>query len=209
MYTTIRSSREKYDDAYALSGGVDLLERTTEISDPVALESATVEENVEDRRATMRANLDKLLNYDRRSEIETAEPVEEKVETELKTESPEVVSMSDEDIRPTSTTMQFGNDGKETVFKDMEREKEGAKYKLNGKGKALVIMYAVAVVVVLALIILNTGVLTVLSGLRTAKAETLSERKAEAAELYERIENISSDEYVINLAEEELHMVRG
>ena len=198
MLTTIRSSKSSYETGSY--GGVDVLERKSHVDVSMPEKDETMEET----RLRMRENLDRLLNYDRVSTVEYAPVEEEPVET--KVEVQEIVNVSDEDIRPTSTTMQFGPDGKETVFKDMEREKESSSYKLNGKGKAVVILYALAVVVVLALIILNTGVLSVLSNMRSAKAATLAEKQEQVAAIYEKIEEVSSDEHVIKLAEEGLDM---
>ena len=54
-----------------------------------------------------RKNLDKLLNYDRYSEeVETVTEITDSAAVA----SPAPTSFSDEDIRPTSTTMQFGED---------------------------------------------------------------------------------------------------
>ena len=212
MTTTIRSSRNGLDQETYSYGGVDLLERRGGAVPSVQPETDETESQTRER---MRMNLERLMNFGKEETVDSAADTaiaetasEEAIDTA--TVNDEVVNVSDDDIRPTSTTMQFGNDGKETVFKDMAKQKEEeSAYKLNGKGKAVVILYAIAVVVVLALIILNTGVLSVLSRMNSAKAETLIEKQGEVAALYQEIDEVSSDEYVIRLAEEELHMVRG
>lgn len=212
MTTTIRSSRNG-SETETYSYGVDLLERRGAEVSSVQAETSETEEQTRER---MRHNLERLMNFGKEETVASA-AADAAVNADVKTAeisdhavlTNEIVDVSDDDIRPTSTTMQFGNDGKETVFKDMAKQKEESSYKLNGKGKAIVILYAVAVVVVLALIILNTGVLSVLSRMNSAKAETLVEKKNEVAALYEEIEEVSSDEYVIRIAEEELNMIRG
>ena len=211
MTTTIRSSRSGLDSEGYSYGGVDLLTRRETEVPSVQPETNETEEQ---KRTRMRQNLERLMNFGREDTATVVDEVAVSEETKAEgvsdtTLTNEIVDMSDEDIRPTSTTMQFGNDGKETVLKDMEKQKDEAAYKLNGKGKLVVFLYALAVVVVLALIILNTGVLSVLSQINSAKAETLAQKQGEAAAIYNEIEEVSSDEYVIRLAEEELHMTRG
>ena len=208
MTTTIRTSRSGLESE-TRSYGVDLLERRGADFSSVQPEITETDAQTRER---MRQNLERLMNFGR-EETAVAEETSAAVSVATATEevsdsslSGGIVDMSDEDIRPTSTTMQFGNDGKETVFKDMAKQKEESAYKLNGKGKLVVALYAIAVVVVLALIILNTGVLSVLSRMNSAKAETLAQKQGEVAALYEQIEEVSSDEYVIRVAEEELHM---
>ena len=99
----------------------------------------------------------------------------------------------------------------EGVYNDMARTREEAKesYKLNAKGKIIVALYALAVTVILALIIINTGVLaSIKNGNNSLRAE-ISGLTAESEALAGRIETVSSDEYVINVAENEYNMIKG
>ena len=66
------------------------------------------EESTEEASLRMRENLQKLLNYDRYTEtVQDSVAVVE--ETPVETVVEETACL-DEDIRPTSTTMQFGDD---------------------------------------------------------------------------------------------------
>ena len=176
------------------------------------------DETDEEARLRMQRNLNRLLNYDRVEEepapaaVETVEavaapaaPVQEEVPFV------ETVAMEEEDIRPTSTTMQFGDGETDGVYNDMARTREEAKesYKLNAKGKIIVALYALAVTVILSLIIINTGVLaSIKNGNNSLRAE-ISGLTAESEALAGRIETVSSDEYVINVAENEYNMIKG
>jgi hypothetical protein len=142
-----------------------------------------------------------LLNYDRYSEV-----VEDSVETPVEDASAllsEPVATKDEDIRPTTTTMQFGDADSDQIYNEMYREeKESSGYKLNGKGRLVVVLYALAVTVILALIIINTGVLARLGGAKEAKVAELNGKIEQYQELTSNIESISGNEYVIGKAEE-------
>ena len=203
----ITTTRRSYEMASAYEGnrsaaGVDLLER------PRAYEEynhAPITEDLSEAKER-RKNLDKLLNYDRYSEqVETVSEVVDSVAVAAP------AAFSDEDIRPTSTTMQFGDADLEQMYKEMNRASEQTSegYKLNTKGKIVVAIYAVIVTLIFALIVVNTGVLTVLSRANEVKAGELAEKQAEFSALTSEIESISSNEYVLEVAQNELGMVKG
>ena len=74
------------------------------------------------------------------------------------------LNSSEEDFRPTSTTMQFGDDNIEELREEMRKSEEEIQgYHLNSKGKIAVIIYSMVITVIFALIILNTGLLARLS----------------------------------------------
>lgn len=201
MITTRRSNG--FDTTESARGGVDVLERRASINTETAPER---EESMEETKARMQRNLDRLLNYDRYSEMEAEEtaviadaPTEEKTET---------VAMSDEDIRPTTTTTQF-IDGDPQIFNDAEKSKEERKsaYRLNAKGKLVVVLYALVVMVILALIVLNTGVLKSLSKDIATLDESYRAQAAAVSAQAAEIAEISSDAYIARFAESELGMI--
>lgn len=203
MITTRRSNG--FQAAESARGGVELLERG--IKD-YAESAPQREESMVEAKARMQRNLDRLLNYDRYSEIEAEEKnavIEDapKAETEAKESA-----YSDEDIRPTTTTTQF-IDGDPQIFNDAEKSKEERKegYRLNAKGKLVVVLYALVVTVILALIILNTGILKSLASDNAALTETYQARVSAVAEQRALIDEISSPEYIMNVAENELGMI--
>lgn len=211
MVTTRRSSENvnAYDNSSS-QGGIQLLERPQARAEYAV--KAPIKEKVNDSaKERMQKNLDRLLNYDRYSEqVEDVAVEEQNVQAPVAPVAEPVNSvLADEDIRPTSTTMQFGEDVEQIreEMNKMDTESEGS-YKLNGKGKLAVILYSLAVAVILALIIINTGVLASLSGATSAKAELLRETEVKYYKLTEEIENISSSDYVINVAENEYGMVK-
>lgn len=209
MVTTRRASTNSASSVLerSTSGGVDVLERRTPALDEFM--SSEGNETVDQAKARMRGNLDLLLNYDRYSETvvdETNSPAVEEVASVVE----ETVAMQDEDLRPSTTTMQFGDAvDADQIMNEMRREeKEVTGYKLNAKGKLVVVLYSLAVAVILALIIINTGVLARLSGARQTKTAELSSKIEQYQQLSEDINNISGNEYVIGKAEE-LGMVKG
>ncbi len=183
---------------------IDVLERRN----PSMFEETESRESLDAEREKMHRNLNLLLYGDTAEQevTETAEEVAEDTAPEIQAEA-----RSDDDIRPTSTTMQFGDGDVSNVYNDMERSKEQEKtsYKLNGKGKFVVALYALTVMVILALIVLNTGVLASLKRTNEARVETLNSRIAEYNALTERIDAISADDYVVSVAQNEYGMVKG
>lgn len=207
MVTTRRASTEITNSAYdrGTAGGVDVLERKA-FSQTNEVASVAQEETIDEARARMRGNLDMLLNYDRYTE-QVVDSVEAPMLDEARVAEP--VDIQDEDIRPTSTTMQFGDGDVDQIYNEIQRDnkEETSSYRLNGKGKLVVVLYALAVTVILALIIINTGVLASLSGAREAKATELNTKIERYQQLSANIEDISTNDYIIEQAEE-LGMVK-
>lgn len=125
--------------------------------------------------------------------------------TEVKAET-----ATDDDIRPTTTTMQFGEGDAEPVFDDMQRQKQeqSESYRLNGKGKLVVALYAIAVALILTLIVLNTGVLAVLTKNNAETVAKLSEKVAEYNSVVEEINAASAEEYIADIAENVFGMIK-
>ena len=200
---TARRSTDVISSSYEPAvGGVAVLER------PQVEEQATAAKNAYSKEEERRKiNLDRLLNYDRYAEVvgETSEVV-----TEQAVSAPVTSALSDEDIRPTSTTMQFGEDI-DQLTRDMSRTETIAQegYQLNKKGKIVVMLYALVVTVILALIVLNTGVLASLSTQTQQKSAELNQTVMQYESIQSEIENMTSSEYVKDIAMNEYGMVQG
>lgn len=196
-----RRSADTVNSAYdnGSNGGVGLLER------PIAQEqTASVEtkEKVNSADAErMQKNLYKLLNYDRYAEQQMEEVKEEAV----------VSSFSDEDIRPTSTTMQFGDDNIDQIREEMKQASvdEETSYRLNSKGKIAVVLYSLVVAVILALIVLNTNILATVSAEHKSVQAELDAHVAQYNAIQTEIDNISNPDYIIDVAENQYGMVKG
>lgn len=199
MVTTTRRSSEISCAYEPARGGVDVLERPSASKEYLA---APVNEVEFSRTETERkSNLDKILNYDRYAQIqENATQVVSEAALDSST-------LSDEDIRPTSTTMQFGDDIE--IRKEINKQSSAEHtYHLNKGGKIVVSLYALVVAVVLALIVLNTGVLAKLSHTAEAKAAQLSETVARYNALCDELDAMSDSSHIIDVAENEYGMVR-
>ena len=195
MITMKRSTIEDSSVDTSRSGGVQLLER------PVAGEvSAT--ETTEEARIRMQRNLNRLLNYDR-----VVEEVEEVVETPAPAP---VQATMEEDIRPTSTTLQFGDGNGEKLLKDLNVSHEVSdtkSYRLSSKGRLAVVLYSLIVAVVLAFVIVNTGILASLDTSASDKSATLNDAMNDYNVVQEKVDSISDNNYVIDVAQNELGMV--
>jgi len=195
----LTTRRTESDNVYCHNnGGIDLLERN-----PLSYEAYSTtpdkEENFEEAKMRMERNLQRLLNYDKLNE--NIEEKTEEVVLECK-----AVSEENDDIKPSSTTMQFGDGNAEILLNEMEQQSKKERYTLNKKGKFFVFCYGLVVSVIFALIVLNTSVLAVLSRENVKSQKVLSDNIATYNALCAKIDSISSDDYVINVAENEFGM---
>lgn len=199
MITTRRSNGLQTEST---RGGLDLLEREAVNYEQTATERV---ESMDEAKARMQRNLDKLLNYDRYSEMEAEKSA-------VIEDAPQIreAAYSDEDIRPTTTTTQF-IDGDPQIFNDAAKSKsdEHVGYKLNAKGKVVVVLYALVVAVILALITLNTGVLRTLSADVNSLSATYAAKTAAIEQQNAIIAEISSPSHISEIAENQLGMVLG
>ena len=199
MVITRRSTEMKNNsfDSTSTRGGVDLLERPLELEE---VAQAETEKNNIDQTERMQKNLYNLLNYDRFTEenMQVSEVAQE------------VVDFSDEDIKPTSTTMQFGDDI-EQIREEMKKSEvvEDNSYHLNAKGKIAVILYSLVVTVILALIVLNTGILATFSAKENAISASLDKKVMEYNQVMSNVESISSPDYIIDVAQNQYGMISG
>ena len=199
---TTRRSTEMFENSYDSAsnrGGVDLLERPQ----PTAqVEQTEIERDDAVQTERMQKNLYNLLNYDRFTQ--------ENMQVEQAEAESEVVAFSDEDIRPTSTTMQFGDDI-EQIREEMKKSEaiEDTSYRLNAKGKVAVILYSLVVTVILALIVLNTGILATFSAKENAISAKLDAKVVEYNSVMENVANISSPDYIVDVAQNQYGMVNG
>lgn len=171
-------------------------------------------------RARISQNLDLLMNYekylDQKGEVVDRVIKEEPVarvqyqqpeRAQAVVEAPEKPAIAD-DLKPSSTTMQFTETDMDTLYQDLQKEEEKQGYYLNAKGKLMIALYALVVVAIMALIIINTSVLSALNLSMREKTENLASLKAEYQALDEKLNEISSDEHVIEIAEGEYNMVK-
>ncbi len=201
MVITRRSTEmtENSFDSASNRGGVDLLERPRAMEQVQQVEA---ERDGTEQTERMQKNLYKLLNYDRFTQ--------ENMQAEQAGVAQETVDFSDEDIRPTSTTMQFGDDI-EQIREEMKKSEaiEENAYHLNAKGKVAVILYSLVVTVILALIVLNTGILATFSAKEEAISAKLDAKVMEYNQVMSNIDSISSPDYIIDVAQNQYGMVNG
>lgn len=174
-----------------VTGGTATLDRAVRAQE-VAPKDDRAEE-VERRRK----NLERLLHYEVYEEREVAE------ETPVVSQTTALeASVNDEDIRPSTTTMQFGDGEVEEMFNEMPSEtEEKSSYKLTLRGKVAIALYSVAVVIIMALIVLNTGVLAKLSSSTEIAQAELNALSAQVEVQQAEIASISDDAYVLESAQ--------
>ncbi len=142
--------------------------------------------------------------------MQAAAPAEERVEfaqPSFAEPVQEYAEEAEEDLTPTSTTIQYRTDLYREEQRDLVEEKKG--HQMTAKGKLLMAVYAVVVVVVLALIIINTSVLNSLDSEVSARERQLSEVVAQAQAADDRIDYLTDPDTIIQRAQDELGMVMG
>ena len=204
MITTRRngnSVRESYDST---GSNVGVLDREMPSSYAEYTTETTPQQDMDVARERMQENLQRLLNYDRYTEeVASAQVVDAPVQQQ---ELVQAVSeeQAEEDIRPTSTTMQFGDADLDQMYQEMNSavsDEEDENYKLNGKGKLTIVLYSLVVAVIMALIVLNTGVLARLNATNQAKASELDALVNEYTLQQQQIESVSNNDYIIDQAQ--------
>lgn len=157
--------------------------------------SSVKEESVEEASARMRENLQKLLNYDRYTEtVKDSVAVIEETPTNVQENKPEESACLDEDIRPTSTTMQFGDDADVDIRNEVAAVKteEKQSYKLSMKGKIIIALYSVVVALVFALIVINTTMLSRVKNDISLKQQELAQIQTEYQLSEERLQELEN-----------------
>lgn len=210
MVTTRRSTELNSSILDTRSGGVGLLEKAPKTYAEYTAEPVVETESLAEKEQRMRRNLEMLLNYDNQVKEETIETASTEVDMVTSSVVDEI-SAQDEDICPTSTTMQFGDGDLEEIYNEMNRSQESTStgYKLTLRGKIVVGVYSLIVAVIFALIVLNTSLLAGLSSSNSAKAEMLDSKIVEYNAIIEQVDSISNDSYVSNLAQNQLGMILG
>ncbi|MBR1983700.1 MAG: hypothetical protein IKA12_03335 [Clostridia bacterium] len=186
-------------------GGVAILEKNPNTYNQFVEDNNVTEHDMEETKLRMQRNLEMIMNYDK----QVTDTVED-VQVEAQQVS-EITAVEDEDICPTSTTMQFGDGDLDQMYKEMNRAQETTKenYKLTTKGKIVVAIYAAVVAVIFALIVLNTSLLAVLTNSNAQKAEILTAQTEQYNAIMSEIESVSQNDYIADIAQNQFGMVLG
>ena len=172
-------------------GNVSVLEMENENTAVKSTRPTT--EGMDEVRERMRRNLALIMNYDK-----PVEEIEKIVESRV--DAP-VAEAAAADIRPTTTTMQFGDGDVSTMFNEMKKDQTAQQDRATGKTKFLFFLYAIAVTVVLALIIVNTGIISVLNSKNELMQGELDKVFSEYTEVNDELAT-HGDTYVINAAQD-------
>ena len=201
MVTTRRSSEVL--DTLERGNAVDLLERST----PKSYVEYTTTSNAETKdlaeaRERMRRNLDKIMGYDR---------VEEVVEQPVSQATEYVTEESDVDIEPSKTTLQFVSENLDEIYDEIRSHTESkvVKTTFTKKQKLIIALVAFTATVMLTLIMLNASLIASFAKLNSAKAANLSAKQVEYNSLMSEIDKVSSNDYIIDVAKNELGMIKG
>ncbi len=199
MITTRRDVNEMFN-AYATEQ-----EKNVAVNNGFA-ERAISKEKVSDTERT-RKNLEYIMNYDlyiaKEREEAAAATINDSATVVEEVSKPEIeqVEINREDIEPSSTTMQFMNESATELMGDIKQEKKEP-FRLTKKGKVMIALYAFAVTVIMALIILNTTVLSNLSGMINHKTNELQTLKTSYRQVVEELDNVSNEETISKKAVE-------
>ncbi|MDD7165100.1 MAG: hypothetical protein PUI31_00255 [Clostridia bacterium] len=138
-------------------------------------------------------NLDKILGM---QDADDTKILGEKVRTPLK----EV----DEDLIPSSTTMQFESNEDNDIYEEVRPKNETdlqKKYKINTKGKVLIAVYALVIATILSLIVINSRMLRSLDNSISGYTGKITELTEQYTNVNAELDYVKSDEVIIEKAE--------
>ena len=116
---------------------------------------------------------------------------------------------ADEDLVPSSTTMQFESYDDNDIYEEVHSKNETdlqKKYKINTK--VLIAVYALVVATILSLIVINSRMLKSLDSSISGYASQVTELTEEYAKVNEELDYVKSDDVIIEKAEA-FGMVKG
>lgn len=159
---------------------------------------------------TIKSNLDKILHYERyrgENKENTVSVPEKQAENRnvyssaaATAERPRIAHPEEEteDLRPSSTTMQFGSDEENDVYEEVDYAKETHKeeFRLSSKGKVLIAIYSLVVAIILSLIIINSRMLKSLDNSISSYRQKADEVRAETSRIEAEIADLTSEETI-------------
>ncbi len=153
-------------------------------------------ENVRERQYAKDAtNLDKILDMQNADDTKI---LGEKVREQAP------VKEVDENLVPSSTTMQFESYDENDIYEEVRPKNETdlqKKYKINTKGKVLIAVYALVVATILSLIVINSRMLKSLDTSISGYANKVTELTEEYAKVTEELDFVKSDAVIVEKAE--------
>lgn len=151
-------------------------------------------ENAEERQYAKDAtNLDKILGM---QDADDTKILGENVKASLRE--------FDEDLIPSSTTMQFESDEDNDIYEEVRPKNETdlqKKYKINTKGKVLIAVYALVIATILSLIVINSRMLKSLDNSISGYAGKITELTEQYTNVNAELDYVKSDEVIIEKAE--------
>lgn len=153
-------------------------------------------ENVRERQYAKDAtNLDKILDLQNADDTKI---LGEKVREQAP------VKEANENLMPSSTTMQFESYEENDIYEEVRPRNETdlqKKYKINTKGKVLIAVYALVVATILSLIVINSRMLKSLDTSISGYANRVTELTQEYAKVTEELDYVKSDAVIAEKAE--------
>ena len=147
-------------------------------------------ENAEERQYAKDAtNLDKILGM---QDADDTKVLGENVKAPLRE--------FDEDLIPSSTTMQFESDEDNDIYEEVRPKNETdlqKKYKINTKGKVLIAVYALVIATILSLIVINSRMLKSLDNSISGYAGKITELTEQYTNVTAELDYVKSDEVII------------
>ena len=114
------------------------------------------------------------------------------------------VKESDENLMPSSTTMQFESYEDNDIYEEVRPKNETdlqKKYKINTKGKVLIAVYALVVATILSLIVINSRMLKSLDNSISGYTSKITELTEQYSKVNEELDYVKSDEVIVEKAE--------
>ena len=185
-----------------------VLDRDNAVSAFDIIEEAKANETEAELKERKSRCLDRLLNYEQYTVEKNNK--EEKVSVEDTLDKmisdADGMQLTKDDLLPSSTTMQFENNEE---IEDFEKDIDVSSSKsVKPIGKLLIVAYCALVSIIMALIIVNTGIINNLNDSATERRERVNDLQSEYERVMDEVDNVNSEDYIKNVAENEYDMVK-
>ncbi len=180
---------------------VDEFEVSNEVNAQVnTLPNVNASEEEMEFNSKIADNFDRIINYDAYTRTDAVKETQQTVNT--------FVSGYNYDANPSSTTMQFENMPKAEIYQDYRVEADYATTtKVRTSAKVAVVILSLVIAMLSALVVFNTSLLKNMSTSIDGKLSELQALEQEYTSLQEELSDVSSDQTIIDKAQNEYGMV--
>lgn len=164
------------------------------------LENVNVSDEAREFNSKIADNFDRIINYDAYTRSDSVKQTQQTVNT--------FVNGYNYDASPSSTTMQFENMPKAEIYQDYRVDAGYANVtKVRTSAKIAVVILSLVIALLSALVVFNTSLLKNMNNSIDGKLNELQALEEEYTSLQQELSDVSSDQTIIDKAQNDYGMV--